>query len=119
MPGFRSQPLRPMLATLRPMNFSHDELQQELARTEATFARAIRHAGAGHDPALERQLDSHGRSLRAMLDADAAVVVDDALDAAKRVLDAADPAAPLLMLEMARANLAAVGRRSSRLRDAA
>ena len=86
-----------MLATLRPMNFSPDELQQELARTEATFALAIRHAGGGHDPALERQLDGHGRSLRAMLDADAALVVDDPIDAAKR----------------------AVARRSSRLRDAA
>jgi hypothetical protein len=101
------------------MNFTHDELQQELACTEATFALAVRRAGAGHDPALERQLDAHGRSLRAMLDADAAVVVADALEAAKRVLDAADPAAPLLMLEMARANLAAVVRRSYRMRDAA
>ena len=108
-----------MLATLRPMNFSHDELLLELDRIEATIARAVHQAGSGHDPTLERQLDAHGRSLRAMLDAEAAVVVDDVLDAAKRVLDAAEPAAPLLMLDMARANLAAVVRRSQRLRPAA
>ena len=108
-----------MLSTLRPMNFSHDELLLELDRIEATIARAVRQAGSGHDPTLERQLDAHGRSLRAMLDAEAAVVVDDVLDAAKRVLDAAEPAAPLLMLDMARANLAAVVRRSQRLRPAA
>ena len=100
-------------------DFSADELRAELERCDATMAVAVRRAGQGSDPVFERRLDAHARSLRAMLDADAAVVVDDVLDAAKRVLDAADPAAPLLMLEMARANLAAVARRSSRLRDAA
>jgi len=109
-----------MLAKLRPMNFSRDELQQELAATDATIEQAIRRAGAGPCPEVERQLDAHARSLRVMLDHEGALVVDDTIDAARRVLHTADPAAPLLMLEMARTNLAAVVRRSQRLlRDAA
>ena len=108
-----------MLIKLRPMNFSADELQLELDRTGATIALARRRAADGPDAAIERQLDAHGRSLRAMLDADGALLVDDAIDAAKRVMDAADPAAPLLMLELAEANLATVVRRRRRDRDAA
>ena len=54
-----------------------------------------------------------------MLDEDGAAVTLDTIDAAKRVMTAADPAAPLLMLEMARQNLAAVIRRSQRMRNAA
>lgn len=100
-------------------DFTADELRDELARIDATLAIAVRRAGEGPDPVLERRLDAHGRSLRAMLDADGAAVTMDTIDAAKRVMNAADPAAPLLMLTMARDNLAAVVRRSQRLRNAA
>ena len=90
-----------------------EELLQELSRLEATMAKVARHAGKGHDPALERRLDTHLRSLRVLLDANGAAVAEDTIDAAKRVLDSAEPAAPLLMLKMARTNLAAVVRRQA------
>ena len=88
-----------------------DELLQELARIDATMASVIRRAGQGCGPDFERRLDTHARSLRALLGADAAAVVTDVVDAAKRVMTAADPAAPLLMLAMARETLTAVVRR--------
>ena len=100
-------------------DFTADELRDELAGIDATLAIAVRRAGQGLDPVLERRLDAHGRSLRAMLDTDGAAVTMDTIDAAKRVMNAADPAAPLLMLTMARDNLAAVLRRLQRLRNAA
>lgn len=95
------------------MLFTSDELLHELESFNATLARVARCAGrAGHagSTAFDDQLDMHARHLRAMLDADSAAVAQDAIDAARRVLDAADPAAPLLMLEMARRHLAAVMR---------
>ena len=99
--------------------FSSDELRDELGRIDDTLTMAVRRAGQGSDPEFERRLEAHGRSLRAMLDEDGAAVTLDTIDAAKRVMTAADPAAPLLMLEMARQNLAAVIRRSQRMRNAA
>jgi hypothetical protein len=95
------------------MNISADELRQELARTDATMLQVIRRAGRGSDPEFDRRLDAHVRSLRAMLDGSSLAVAIDAVDAARRVLEAADPAAPLLMLAMARENLAAVVRRQA------
>lgn len=95
------------------MLFTADELLHELDLIDATMARVIRSAGGGGSADFERRLDTHARSLRAMLDADAAAVVQDTIDAARRVLDSADPAAPLLMLSMARDTLAAVVRRQA------
>ncbi|HSK08342.1 MAG TPA: hypothetical protein VK911_02100, partial [Vicinamibacterales bacterium] len=80
---------------------------------DATMARVARQAGAGHDPELERRLDTHLRSLRVLLDANGTAIAEDTVDAAKRVLDSAEPAAPLLMLKMARSNLAALVRRQA------
>ena len=93
------------------MTVSANELQQELARTEATMTQVVRRAGRGRDPEFDRRLDRHARSLRAMLDADGLVVAMDTIEAARRAMDAADPAAPLMMLAMSRENLAAVVRR--------
>ena len=101
------------------MNFSSDELRDELARIDATMAIVVSRAGQGADPDFERRLDAHARSLRAMLGEDGAAVTLDTIDAAKRAMGAADPAAPLLMLAMARENLASVIRRSQRMRNAA
>lgn len=95
------------------MTISANELQQELARTEATMIQVVRRAGRGTDPEFNRRLDRHARCLRAMLDADGLVVAMDTLEAARRAMDAADPAAPLLMLAMSRQNLAAVVRRQA------
>ena len=99
--------------------FSSDELRDELGRIDDTLAMAVRRAGARIPGRCPGRLEAHGRSLRAMLDEDGAAVTLDTIDAAKRVMTAADPAAPLLMLEMARQNLAAVIRRSQRMRNAA
>lgn len=93
------------------MHIAADELLRELALLDATMARVARQAGAGHDPELERRLDTHLRSLRVLLDANGIAIAEDTVEAAKRVLDSAEPAAPLLMLKMARSNLAAVIRR--------
>lgn len=94
-------------------NISADEYQQELSRTDATMIQVIRRAGSGSDPEFDRRLDAHVRSLRAILDPEGMVVALDTIEAAKRALDAADPAAPLMMLAMARENLAAVVRRQA------
>ncbi|MBN4659300.1 hypothetical protein H4F44_26320, partial [Escherichia coli] len=82
-------------------NISADELLHELSSLEATMAQVVRCAGVGSIPDLERRLDAHARSLRVLL------------DAAKRVLMTAEPDAPLMMLSMARATLAAMVRRQA------
>lgn len=94
-------------------NISADELLQELARLDATMGQVIRCAGSGHTPDVERRLDAHARSLRVLLDAEGAAVAADTVDAAKRVLFSAEPEAPLMMLSMARATLAAMIRRQA------
>ena len=96
-----------------PMDFSADELHQELARFDATMARAIRRAGHGPDPGLERYLAGHVRVFRAMLDEEGTTAAVDAAEAARRAMDAADPAASLHMLTMARETLAAKVRRQA------
>ena len=100
------------------MHIAAAELLQELALLDATMAKVTRQAGKGHDPILERRLDTHLRSLRVLLDANGTAIAEDTVDAAKRVLDSAEPAAPMLMLKMARANLTAVIRRQAARSDA-
>lgn len=95
------------------MHIAADELLRELALLDATMAKVSRLAGTGHDPVIERRLDTHLRSLRVLLDANGIAIAEDTIDAAKRVIDSAEPAAPLLMLKMARSNLAAVVRRQA------
>lgn len=87
---------------------SSDELLQALARLDAAMGVVVRRAGRGCGPDCERHLDSASRGLRALLGPDAGQMVNDVLDAARRVLTSADPSAPLLMLTMARQTLAAV-----------
>jgi hypothetical protein len=95
------------------MDFSADELKHELVEFDATMARAVRRAGCGPDPVLDRMLAGHVRVLRAMLDDDGAIAAEDAVDAARRAMDAAEPAAPLHMLAMAREILSAKVRRQA------
>lgn len=85
-----------------------DELLDALARLDAAMALVVRRAGQGCGPDCERHLDNASRGLRMLLGADAGHVVADVIEAARRVLTSADPAAPLLMLTMARQTLAAV-----------
>ena len=94
-------------------NISADELLHKLSSLEATMAQVVRCAGVGSIPDLERRLDAHARSLRVLLDAEGAAVAADTVDAAKRVLMTAEPDAPLMMLSMARATLAAMVRRQA------
>ncbi len=91
-----------------PAPASPDELLHALARLDGAMATVVRRAGAGCGPDCERHLESASRGLRALLGPDDGQMVNDVLDAARRVLTAADPAAPLLMLTMARQTLAAV-----------
>ena len=90
-----------------------DELLQALARLDAAMAQVVRRAGQGCGPDCERRLDSSSRGLRVLLGVDAAAVVNDVIDAARRVLTSADPAAPLLMLTMARQTLATLVHRQA------
>ena len=63
---------------------------EELARIDADpGSHAPRRPG--FDPDFERQLDACLRSLRPMLGADDMTVAADAIEAAKRVMTAADP----------------------------
>ena len=104
------------------MDFTADDLLLELDRIEATLAEAVARAGQGCNPEFRRRLEGQVRSLRPMLSADDLVLAMDTMEAAERVLDAEDPAAPLLMLAMARKTLGAVLQRQAnarRLREAA
>lgn len=104
------------------MDYAADELLEELARIDAEMGEVVRRAGQGCGPDFDRRLDARVRSLRPMLGEDDLAVARDAIDAAKRVLVSADPAAPLLMLAMARKTLGGVIRRQAqnlRLRSAA
>ncbi|MGN6112948.1 MAG: hypothetical protein ACTHOC_08070 [Luteimonas sp.] len=103
------------------MDIAADELLIELERIEATFDEAVRRAGQGCAPDFERRLGGHLRSLRTMLGPDDLSVAEDAMEAAERAMNAAEPDAPLKMLVMARQRLAALCRRvaSSRIRSAA
>jgi hypothetical protein len=103
------------------MDFAADELLEELSRIDAVMAETVRRAGQGCGPDFERKLDARIRSLRPMLKEEDLAVAIDAIEAAKRVLISADPAAPLMMLAMARQTLNGVIRRqanSQRLRAA-
>jgi hypothetical protein len=94
------------------MEIAADELLAELTRIEATLDEAAQRAGEGScPPDFERRLEAHLRSLRSMLGPDDMTVAGDAMEAAERAMSAADPAAPLMMLAMARENLAGVIRR--------
>lgn len=92
------------------MQIAADELLVELDRTDAMMREVERHAGQGCGPEFERRFEAQLRRLRSMLGTDGAQAAADVMEAAERVLTSADPAAPLLMLSIARKTLAAVMR---------
>lgn len=97
------------------MTDSTTELREALAQTEATIRQVVRCAGQGASPDVERRLDQHARVLRGLLDAADGDAARETIAAAKRALEAADPAAPLLMLAIAQKQLGLrVRRRLSR-----
>lgn len=87
----------------------------ELDDLDTLLAETVRRAGQGPDARVWRRLDAQARTLRALVDAKVGALVDDVVDAGKRVMDAADPAAPRLMLEVAQRNLLAAVRRYVRV----
>ncbi len=88
-----------------------DELLAALARMDAALEDVRRAAGQGSTPELERELLAQLRCLRTLLGPASAPVVEDVVDAARRVLEAAEPQAPLLVLAMAQDMLASIVRR--------
>ena len=91
-----------------------DQLRQQHAYLEDGIAHAARRAGRGPDLVLQRRLLGQARMLQAMLaDRYAAQAVADCAEAACRVMDAAEPEAPLHMLAMARETLARCVRRQA------
>jgi len=82
---------------------------------DTLLVETVRRAGQGPDARVDRRLDAQARALRSMVDATVGDLVDEAVDAGKRVMDAADPAAPKLMLEVAQRNLLAAVRRYVRV----
>ena len=104
------------------MDYAADELLDELTRIDLLMHEVVRRAGQGCAPDFERKLDGCVRSLRPMLAGDDLPAAIDTMEAAQRVMASADPAAPLLMLAMARKTLTGVIRRQAqnqRLRSAA
>lgn len=92
---------------------------RELERLDATLDEAVSRAGQGEDPRFARRAGAHLRRLADHLDPDAYAAAEQALEDARRLLDAAEPAAPLLMLEHSRARFADALRRMRRLHQAA
>lgn len=88
-----------------------DETLAALDRLGATLASVRRAAGQGLVPELDRELQAHLRTLRGTLGEDGGTVAEDVVDAARRVLEAADPSAPLKVLAMTEHTLIALARR--------
>jgi hypothetical protein len=96
------------------MSLALDVTQAVMCRLDPVLDEAKRRAGTGADPELDRRLDTLVRRFSLLLEGvdDAAfAAVRDTVEMAKRVMDAADPEAPLLMLNLARQNLARALRR--------
>jgi hypothetical protein len=91
-----------------------DRIRQQHAYLEDGIAHAMRRAGRGPDLVLQRRLMGEARALQALLaERGAAQAVADCAEAACRVMDAAEPEAPLHMLAMARESLARMVRRQA------
>ena len=88
-----------------------DELLVALDRLGTTLTRVRRAAGQGLAPEVDRELQAHLRSLRATLGTDGGTLIEDVVDAARRVLEAADPSAPLKVLAMTEHTLTALVQR--------
>lgn len=94
-----------------------DPLHAAARRIDSLLDEAVQRAGQGLDLQLARRLDTAVRQFRNALAAVHAALVDavrDAAELARRVMDAADPEAPLLMLRLAREQLARALRRIDR-----
>lgn len=95
------------------MDFSADELFEQLALLDETLAAVRQHAGHGEHPELHRQMQSHARALRMMLGTDVGPLAADLVESATRVLEAGDPQAPILSMTLQRDTVAAIVRRQA------
>lgn len=95
------------------MDFSADELFEQLALLDETLAAVRQHAGRGTYPELQRQMQSHARALRTMLDAELGPLAANLVESATRVLEASDPQAPILSMTLQRDTVAAIVRRQA------
>lgn len=86
----------------------------ELDDLDTLLAEAVRRAGTGPDMRVYRRISAQARQLSALLPVPLHRLVDEAADAGKRLMDAAETAAPQLMLEVAQRNLLAAVRRHVR-----
>jgi hypothetical protein len=96
------------------MSFALDVLQATICHLDPLLHEVTRRAGTGPDPDMDRRLDAIARRLSLLLegvDEPCFAAACETIDAARRVMDAADPEAPLLMLNLARQNLARALRR--------
>jgi hypothetical protein len=96
------------------MSLALDVTQAVICRLDPVLDEARRRAGAGADPDIDRRLDALVRRFALLLegvDDTAFAAMRDTVEMAKRVMDAADPEAPLLMLHLARENLGRALRR--------
>lgn len=103
------------------MSPAADPLHTAARRIDSLLDEAVQRAGQGLDPRLARSLDTAVRQFCDALAAAHGALVDavrDAAELARRVMDAADPEAPLLMLRLAREQLARALRRLDRAGDA-
>ena len=87
----------------------------ELDDLDTLLAETVRRAGHGPDARVARRLDAQARIVGVLVDDTVRGLIEDAVDAGKRVMDAADPAAPKLMLDVAQRNLLAAVRRYVRV----
>lgn len=98
-----------------------DPMHAAAQRIDLLLDEAVQRAGQGLDPRLSRRLDAAARRLCEALAAGSVALVDavrHAVELARRVMDAADPEAPLMMLRLAREQLARALRRVDRADDA-
>jgi hypothetical protein len=95
------------------MDFSADELFEQLSLLDETLAAVRQHAGSGENPGLQRQMQRHARALRMMLGPDVAALAADLVESATHVLEAADPKAPILSMTLQRDTVAAIVRRQA------
>ncbi|GHA87157.1 hypothetical protein [Cognatilysobacter bugurensis] len=94
-----------------------DSLHPAARRIDSLLDEAVQRAGQGVDPQLARRLDTAAHQLCDAFAAVHAALVDavrDTVELARRVMDAADPEAPLLMLRLAREQLMRALRRADR-----
>ena len=93
------------MTAFHPPRATPDEFLQALGTLDAAIDHVRRDAGNGASPEHQYVLLALMRRLRALVGNDAMALAGDVRDAALRALDASNPAAALVMLELAYGSL--------------